>query len=78
MVEAIAVEIDEGGPVAATAQFQSLGPEEEQAQLVERLVRAEHARTSEVLETIGRYHPSKSVAKAARKAAFKRRTSRGT
>lgn len=78
MVEAIAVEIDEGGPVAATAQFQSLGPEEEQAQLVERLVRADHARTSEVLETIGRYHPSKPVAKAARKAAFKRRTSRGT
>ncbi len=78
MVEAIAVEIDEGGPVAATAQFQSLGPEEEQADLVGRLVRAEHPRTSEVLETIGRYHPSKSVAKAARKAAFKRRTSRGT
>lgn len=77
MVETIAVEIDEGGPVAATAQFQSLGPEEGQADLVERLVRAEHPRTSEVLETIGRYHPSKSVAKAARKAAFKRRTSRG-
>ena len=77
-VEAIAVEIDEGGPVAATAQFQSLGPEAEQADLVGRLVRAEHPRTSEVLETIGRYHPSKSVAKAARKAAFKRRTSRGT
>jgi len=77
MVEAIAVEIDEGGPVAATAQFQSLGPEEEQADVVERLVRAEHPRTSEVLETIGRYHPSKPVAKAARKAAFKRRTSRG-
>ncbi len=78
MVEAIAVEIDEGGPVAATAQFQSLGLEEEQADLVGRLVRAEHPRTSEVLETIGRYHPSKSVAKAARKAAFKRRTSRAT
>lgn len=77
MVEAIAVEIDDDGPVAATALFQSLGPEEEQAHLVERLVRADHARTSEVLETIGRYHPSKSVAKAARKAAFKRRTSRG-
>jgi len=77
-VEAIAVEIDEGGPVAATAQFQSLGPEAEQADLVGRLVRAEHPRTSEVLEIIGRYHPSKSVAKAARKAAFKRRTSRGT
>lgn len=77
MVEAIAVEIDDDGPVAATAMFQSLGPEEEQVQLVERLVRTDHARTSEVLETIGRYHPSRSVAKAARKAAFKRRTSRG-
>jgi hypothetical protein len=77
MIEAIAVEIDDDGPVAATAMFQSLGPEEEQAHLIERLVAADHPRTSEVLETIGHHHPSKPVAKAARKAAFKRRTSRG-
>lgn len=78
MVEAIAVEIDDDGPIAATALFQGLGPEEEQVHMLERLVRADHARTSQVLEAIGRYHPSKPVAKAARKAAFKRRTSRST
>jgi hypothetical protein len=71
------VEIDGDGPVAATAMFQGLGPEEEQAQMIERLMSADHPRASEVLETIGRYHPSKRMAKAARKAAFRRRTSRG-
>jgi ribosomal protein S16 len=77
MVEAIAVEIDDDGPVVATAMFESLGPKEEQAYVIERLVAADDPRASEVLEAIGRYHPSKPVAKAARKAAFKRRTSRG-
>jgi hypothetical protein len=78
MVEAIAVEIDDDGPIAATASFQDLGPEEQQVHMLERLVGADHARTSEVLAVIGRYHPSKPVAKAARKAAFKRRTNRST
>lgn len=74
-LEALAVEIDENGPVAAVALFQSLGPEDEQVRLVEQLVRADHPRASEILEVVGRYHPSKALAKAARKTAFKRRSS---
>jgi hypothetical protein len=39
---------------------------------VDSLVRAGHPWTSELLGAIGRHHPSRSVAKAARKVAFKR------
>jgi len=38
---------------------------------IERLWRASHPRTGEVLVTIGAHHPDKRVAKAAKKAAFK-------
>jgi hypothetical protein len=40
--------------------------------MIEGLLHAEHPRTSEILHVIGRYHPSRPVAKAARKTAFKR------
>lgn len=75
LFEALGVEIDEHGPVAAAALFQSLGPEDEQMKIVEQLLRAEHRRAPEILEVIGRYHPSKAAVKAARKTAIKRRSS---
>lgn len=71
-IETFAAQIDADGPVAAVAHFQGLGPDAEQIGFLERLLRAEHPRTSEMLQVIGRYHPSKGVAKAARKTAFKR------
>jgi hypothetical protein len=72
MVETLAVQVDADGPVAAVAHFQGQGPEDEQIRMIDGLLRAEHARTSEILELIGRYHPAKAVAKAARQTAFKR------
>jgi hypothetical protein len=72
LLEAIAAQVDADSPVAAVARFQSLGPEREQLTFIEGLLRVDHPRTAEILSIIGRYHPSKVVAKAARKMAFKR------
>ncbi len=72
LVETLAVQVDADGPIAAVAHFQGLGPEEEQIAMLEDLVSAEHSRTSEILELVGRHHPAKAVAKAARKTAFRR------
>lgn len=71
-LEALAGQVDGDGPVAAVAHFGTLGPEAEQISFIEGLLRAEQPRTSEILGIVGRYHPSKAVAKAARKTAFKR------
>jgi hypothetical protein len=73
LIETIAVQVDADGPAAAAAHFQTLGPEPEQLAILEGLVRADHPRTMEILDIIGRLHPSKAVSKAARKSAFKRR-----
>ena len=72
MVETLAAQVDADGAVAAVAHFQGLGPDDEQIHMIEGLSHAEHPRTSEILHLIGRYHPTKTVAKAARKTAFKR------
>lgn len=71
-LEALAAQVDGDGPVATVAYFGTLGPEAEQISFIEGLLRVEHPRTSEILGIIGRHHPSKAVAKAARKMAFKR------
>ena len=73
-IETLAVQVDADGPMAAVAHFQGHGPEHEQIAILEDLLRAEHPRTSEILGLIGRYHPVKAVAKAARKTAFKRQS----
>ncbi len=72
LVETLAVQVDAAGPIAAVAHFQGLGPEDEQIAMLEGLLHAEHPRTSELLGLIGRHHPTKAVAKAARKTAFRR------
>lgn len=72
IIETLAIQVDADGPVAAVAHFQGLGTEDEQIRMIDDLLRAEHARTSEILELIGRHHPARAVAKAARKTAFKR------
>ncbi len=74
LIETLAAQVDAEGPIAAVAHFQGLGPEEEQIAMLEDLVHAEHSRTSEILELVGRHHPTKAVAKAARKTAFRRRS----
>jgi len=73
LVEALAVETDASGPLVAVARLQSLGPDDEQIALLRQLAHVDHPRASELLEVVGRVHPSKAVAKAARTALFKRR-----
>jgi hypothetical protein len=71
-VETLVLTLDDEGPDAMVEHLNSLGPAEEQVENVERLLVADHPRTADVLDAIGRHHPSKLVAKAARKTAFKR------
>lgn len=70
------------------AQLAAEGHSEELQALVEGLAgqhsgffatawRVEHPATADVLEAMGRLHPDKAIAKAARKAAFKARSQRG-
>ncbi|MFF2849238.1 hypothetical protein ACFVT5_23350 [Streptomyces sp. NPDC058001] len=70
------------------AQLAAEGNSEELQALVEGLAaqhsgffdaawRVEHPATPDVLETMGRLHPDKSIAKRARKAAFKARSQQG-
>jgi hypothetical protein len=64
--------LDDEGPEAMVEHLRSQGPEAEQLRLIEGLADVEHPRTTELLQAIGRHHPSKRVASAARAAAFKR------
>lgn len=73
LVEALGAEADASGPLVAVARLQSLGPDDEQIALLQQLAHVDHPRASELLEVVGRVHPSKAVAKAARTALFKRR-----
>jgi len=74
LVEALGAEADASGPLVAVAHLQSLGPDVEQIALLQQLAHVDHPRASELLEVVGRVHPSKAVAKAARTALFKRRS----
>ncbi|MCX2922718.1 hypothetical protein [Streptomyces sp. NEAU-W12] len=71
------------------AQLSAEGNSEELQALVEGLARqhsgffdtawrVEHPATADVLEAMGRLHPDKAIAKAARKAAFKARSQQGS
>jgi hypothetical protein len=71
-IETLAVLVDREDPDGMVEHIGSLGPEDAQIRFVEGLLRADHARTTEVLLAIGRLHPSKTVAKAARTMAFRR------
>ncbi|MBA3877460.1 MAG: hypothetical protein C0498_11120 [Anaerolinea sp.] len=75
-VAGLAAERAHNGPVAAVARFMSLGSVDEQVKFIEQLHRVELPAATDVLEMIGRYHPSKAVAKAARRTALKRRSLR--
>lgn len=74
LASSLAAEIDAGGPLAAVAQLQSLGDDSGQHRFVEYLLAIDHPRATEILDVIGRHHPVKAVAKAARKTAFRRRS----
>ena len=75
MVETTAFVLATEGPEAAAAVFARLGTPAEQAELVGNLWRVDSPRTAGLLAALAEAHPDKAVAKAARKAAFKLRSS---
>jgi len=77
MTETLASILDTDGPAGLVEHLEQLGPPGEQAVVLGDLWRAQTPRAFAVLEAVGKAHPSASVAKAARKAAFKLRSSGG-
>jgi len=75
MVETTALVLATDGPEAAAAALAGLGTPAEQAKLVSNLWRVDSPRTAGLLAALAEAHPDKAVAKAARKAAFKLRSS---
>jgi hypothetical protein len=74
MVDQLAVALAAGGAAALIDMLSDLGPASEQVRLVEAIWRVEGPAVGDVLEVIGRHHDAKTVAKAARRARFKRRS----
>jgi hypothetical protein len=72
MVDQLAVALAAGGAAALIDMLSDLGPASEQVRLVEAIWRVEGPAVGDVLEVIGRHHDAKTVAKAARRARFKR------
>lgn len=64
-----------GGSDAAAEAFTALGPEAEQLRVIDELWRAPASDAGPALEAIAAHHSSRSVAKRARKALFKLRSS---
>jgi hypothetical protein len=77
MAETLASILDGEGPAALVKHLEQLGPPDEQAALLGDLWRARTPHAAAVLEAAGKAHPDSKVAKAARKAAFKLRSSDG-
>jgi Plasmid pRiA4b ORF-3-like protein len=75
MAETLASILDDGGPAGLVEHLGQLGPPAEQATVLADLWRARTPRAAAVLEAAGKAHPDPQVAKAARKAAFKLRSS---
>ena len=70
-VEVAAAMIDDAGPDGVIEFFGS--DVDQTAEVLDHLWRAEHERTVEVLETLGRHHPDRKIAKAARRSVMKAR-----
>jgi hypothetical protein len=75
LVETCAAVAAQDGPNAVVEMLSDLGPADEQAAIVGSLWRVNSPYAATVLQALADAHPDKKVAKAARKAAFKLRTS---
>jgi hypothetical protein len=73
LIDFIAAALDGGGPTEVVAIF-SEGPQEQHLNLLDTIWRIDHPRLAEVLDTLGKHHPVKVVAKAARKALVRHRS----
>ncbi len=69
--------LDAGTPQDLVAELAEDVPGDAHAAFLDRLVTAEHPRTAEVFEQIGRHHPDKAMAKHARKLAHRWRSAHG-
>jgi hypothetical protein len=76
LIQVLGVLHDVGGPETLAAAVADLGPPAEQMAMIEPLWRVDLPATASVLDAIGSGHPDKAVAKVARKALFRHRTSR--
>jgi hypothetical protein len=71
-VEVAAAMLDDAGPDGLVG---FLGADVDQATgVLRQLWRAEHERTVEVLDVLGRHHPDKTIAKAARRSLMQARS----
>jgi hypothetical protein len=75
MAETLASILDSDGPAGLVEHLEQFGPPDEQATMLGDLWRARTPHAAAVLEATGKAHPDPKVAKAARKAAFKIRSS---
>jgi hypothetical protein len=70
LVDLLAVELDAGDD-QLVEHFDELVPPDGRTEILEVLWRVDQPETAAVLEALGRRHPDRAVAKAARKAAFR-------
>jgi hypothetical protein len=75
LVETCAAVAAQEGPSAVAQMLADLGPVDEQAAIVGGLWRVDNPHVATVLQAVADAHPDKQVAKAARRAAFKLRSS---
>lgn len=73
LIDAMAAVLDAGGPDEMIPMLDG-GPQEERLELLDAVWRMDHPRLADVLEAIGAHHPTKAVAKAARKALVQHRS----
>ncbi len=71
MVDTAATALDASSPDELVEMLRQFGPVEEQAAFLGELWRVDNPRTAEVLGVLGRLHPDKGAARAARRAAYK-------
>jgi hypothetical protein len=74
LIDTMSLWLAVGGPARLAQGLAATGPAAQQIALVERLWRVDGPYTTAVLDAIAEGHPDKPVAKAARKALFKRKS----
>jgi hypothetical protein len=74
LVDVLAVMMDIGGPEEVVAAFDQGAEEKQQLELLDHIWRLNHPRLADVLQAVGAHHPTKAIAKAARKALIRHRS----
>jgi hypothetical protein len=72
VIDFLSVDLDTAGPEEAAAAFSELP--DGGLVVLDQVWRLDHPRLPDVLEAVGKHHPVKSVAKAARKTLMKHKS----